>query len=81
MKFQIYIKDPDGFSDGIKDVVDDQLRNTNLSNDEKEVLYETKHQKISDFLSEWVAYGENITLEFDTTKKTVKVLSRMQANI
>lgn len=76
MKFQVYIKDPDGFYEGLKDAVKQQLSSLQLPEDEKEQLEDIKQDKLSSFMGQWVEFGEYATLEFDTEANTAVVVSR-----
>ena len=59
MKIQLYFKTPD--------VVYNTLHNNNIPEDEMETLY--------DIIGQWVKYGECITIEVDTEKKTAEVIN------
>jgi len=76
MKFTVYLKDPDGFSDGIGDAVDASIKAMGLDEDEAEAIKEARTQKVSDALGKWVEYGEYVTLEFDTEAGTATVVPR-----
>jgi hypothetical protein len=76
MKFRVILKDPDGFSEGVMDAVDDELKRLNLNKDDQETLREPKELKLFEFLEKWVEYSEYVTLEFDTEEKTAIVVDR-----
>ena len=81
MKIKVCIKDPDGFSEAVKEYVDEQLKKLDLPKDEADELREMKEQKVDDALSLWVSYGEYATLEFDTETGKAIVLTKTQAGL
>jgi hypothetical protein len=75
MKFTITIKDPDGFSNSVKQAVqDDVARIEGLDDDEREDLIESRQEKLWDELQQFVEYQEVIRVEFDTETGTATVL-------
>lgn len=80
MKFQIYLKDPSGFDDGLEDASKESVNVPGLEEDEKEALREIRSAKIQEMMSHWVEYGECVTLEFDTEAKTARVVPVAEAN-
>lgn len=67
MKFKIYLKDPDGFYDGVQEAAeqlaeDECNPNSAVFGD----LVEAKEEEVWDGLSSWTEYREYVTLEFDT---------------
>ncbi len=73
MKFTITFKDPDGYSDAVKQIVQQEIEKLNLPEDEAEELVEIKTEKLNDFLSTWISYSEYISIEFDTEAGTATV--------
>jgi len=80
MKIRVYLKDPDGFSDGLKDSVEKELKAVpGLSDRERELLFEARRDLAGEVLGRWVEYGEYVWLEFDTEAKTATVLTKEDA--
>lgn len=76
MKFTVYIKDPDVFSDAVSEAVKKEVSALNLPEDEAEAVIEKREEKVNDFLERWVEYGEYIKVEFDTEANTATVVTR-----
>ena len=76
MKFQITLKDPDGFSNSIRQAVEESLAKLPLEGEELESAIELRTKVVEDFLEKWVNYGEYITIEFDKKSGTATVLTR-----
>lgn len=75
MKLSIFIKDPDGFSDSVKNAVRVEVEKIeDLSDDERDDLIETRMEKVWSELEQFVQYQENIRIEFDTDAGTATVL-------
>lgn len=79
MKVVIYLKDPDGFSEGIAEAVTKSFTGADLDEDEKEALFEKRQEKLDKALETWVEYSECVTIEFDTTTKEARVLTLAEA--
>lgn len=77
MKFQVFIKAPDCFSEAVNE---EAMASVNaiagLSQAERESLVEGREGRIRDAISAWVEYGECVTLEFDTEAQTAVVVKR-----
>jgi hypothetical protein len=84
VKFQITLKDPDGFYEGVKEAVAESLEKggefQGLSDDEvaelKETLTDSRRDKVLEFLNKFTTYSEYVTLEFDTEAGTATVVRR-----
>lgn len=77
MKFQVQLKDPDGFSDSIDDAIAASLKAmTEIDEDEKDAVKEKRGEKVREAMEKWVEYGEYVTLEFDTDAGTAIVVER-----
>lgn len=74
MKFKVHMKDPDTLHDAIKAAVREELNKTDLPEDEKELLEESRQEKISDICRKWFEYGEYLTVEIDTEQETCAVV-------
>lgn len=74
MKLTVTFKDPDVVYEAIRDAVKEEVDALeSLDEDEKEALVETRSEKVSDILDNWITYGEYVTIEFDTVAKTAMV--------
>lgn len=79
MKVLVYIKDPDAFSEGVFDAVDESLALTpGLSERERELLKEPRTEMAHEVMSRWVEYGEYVAIEFDIKERTAVVLTRAE---
>lgn len=74
MKVKVYIKDTDVLQDAVEEAVDEELKGSNLEEDEQEAVRELRVEKALDVASTWWEYGEYITVEFDTETKTARVV-------
>lgn len=75
MIFTITFKDPDGVSNDIDDAVKERLKK--LEGEPETVLEaarEAYSEELRNFTSEWLSYGEYVTIEFDTEKGTATVV-------
>lgn len=81
MKIKVYLKDPDGFYDGIADAVRDSMAEFNgkLTESEKDDVATRRSEEANEALRRWVEFGEYVSIEFDTQSKTAKVLERTKA--
>jgi hypothetical protein len=74
MKFTVMFKDPDGVYDSLDHAAKELAATVEgIDDDEREALSETRREKIGQFVSRWITYGEYITIEFDTEAKTAIV--------
>lgn len=77
MKFQIQLKDPDGFYDAKQDAAKASAASVEgLTDEVREELEESRSESLGEFLAKWVEYGEYIKIEFDTDAKTATVVPR-----
>lgn len=76
MKFNIFIKDPDGIGDSISSAIESSLASVknSLNKEEYKALQEKRRETIQSFLERLVKYREIIVLEADTDLNTVTVL-------
>lgn len=72
MKIAVYLKDPDGFYDAVKDAATASLPK-DLDDDEREAVMETRLEKTWEKLKKWVQYQEYVTIIFDTEAGTATV--------
>lgn len=77
MKFKVFLKDPDGFYESIEEAATDYVNEHFPAADqnEQEILIDSRRDKIKDFISKWVQYGENVQIEFDTEAGTATVVA------
>lgn len=75
MKINVYLKDPDGFYDSVKDEVEKHLRETltGLDEDEFESVLEARIEKAWEQLSKWVKFQEYVGIDFDLDAMTATV--------
>lgn len=77
MKFTVTLKDPDGFSESVKDAVDESVDELDgLDDEEKDALREVRSEKTWEKLEQFVEYQEYVTIEFDTDAGTATVVKR-----
>ncbi len=75
MKFQITLKDPDGYYDCVDDAVIESLGSIKGLNDEElDVLRDERREQISQLLGQWFEYSEYLTVEVDTEAETCTVV-------
>lgn len=74
MKFTVTFKDPDTAMDARMDAVREQLRESNLPEEEKELLKDSRYMKLKEFTDKWIEWDEYIHVEFDTEAGTAVVL-------
>jgi hypothetical protein len=75
MKFTVTMKDPDALYESAKDAAEAYAQSIEgLGDDEREALRELRLEKLTDFASEYMRYGEYIDVEFDTEAGTATVL-------
>lgn len=73
--FRVTLKDPDGFYEGIRDAVAESVADVE-DDEEREALEEVRRKKFETALEKWVEYDEYVTLEFDLTNGTARVVPR-----
>jgi hypothetical protein len=71
--FRVTLKDPDGFYEGIRDAVAESVADVE-DDEEREALEEVRRKKFETALEKWVDYSEYVTLEFDLTNGTARVV-------
>lgn len=75
MKLKITLKDPDGIGNAIIDFAATQVAAIDgISEEEKEMLEETRKEQVSKALRPWIDCDEYLTVEFDTEANTATVL-------
>jgi hypothetical protein len=72
-KIRINLKDPDALYESIGNAVRSSLPN-GLTDEECELLAEGRQDILYEKLKKWFTYGELVSLEYDTTTDTLKVL-------
>lgn len=73
---RVTFKDPDVVGDAVKEAVHEWAEKhlAGLDPEEREAAEDLRAEKVRAALSEWVRYGEYITVEFDLDAKTARVL-------
>lgn len=75
MIFKVSMKDPDTLYDSVEEAVQDELeRMTNIDDEERSMLQESRAEKVREQASRWFQYGEYLTVEIDTEKNTIRVV-------
>ena len=76
MKFRVTMKDPDSLSDAIDDAIKEELKSVSgLSNEEREYLFDGRHDAVYKDAGQWFKYGEYLTVEIDTDAGTAIVVN------
>ena len=75
MIFRVTMKDPDVLQDAIEEEVNNQLMISGLSLEEQEAIRDIRCEKASEVAHNWFEYGEYLTVEIDTDKETIRVVS------
>jgi hypothetical protein len=73
MKYRFSFKDPDEVYDEIDRAVKASLAALDLSDKEKEILFETRREAEVEKLSKWIRYGEYVSVEIDTDTGIARV--------
>ena len=75
MKFEVTMKDPDGFYDSIEDAAKESIALVpGLNGEEMDSLTEVRSQTLKDLCEKWFKYGEYLTVEIDTEAQTITVV-------
>jgi hypothetical protein len=74
VKFTITFKDPDGVWESIQQAARDILAAEGTPEHRHETLKESVRDEIMMNVTEWITYGEYVTIEFDTEAKTATVV-------
>jgi hypothetical protein len=75
MKIRVTLKDPDTLGDAITEAVQQSLLDRGLSLKERALLQGDAVAEISGPITDkWMAYGEYLTVEFDTDAATATVI-------
>jgi hypothetical protein len=75
MKFRITFKDPDGVYEGIEVAAQKLLKKvTGVTEEERELLKDSKIEFVSEFTSNWIEYGEYLTVEFDMETNSARIV-------
>ena len=73
MKFTVIFKDPDALWEAIDDTVN-ELKVAGLSDDELEAVKEKRKEEIREMCGKWFEFGEYLSVEIDTDKKSCTVV-------
>lgn len=75
MIIRIHIKDPDGVNQCVEEAVRESLKGLKeITDDEKDILFDGRLEKTWDTLERWITYKECLTVEFDTELGTATVM-------
>lgn len=73
MKFRITLKDPDGFADSIRDAACEMVEQiAGVDDDERQLMLESKNEKLSRLCEKWFSYSEYLTVE--TTDRGFRIV-------
>ena len=75
MIFRVVMKDPYSLIDDVDEAIIEDLEKINLSYDEKELFRESRKADALNIASKWFEYSEYLTVEIDTEKETIRVVS------
>jgi hypothetical protein len=79
VKIRITFKDPDGVWECVREAAAEQIGDTpGLDKEERELLIDSRQEKISDALEKWIEYGEYVEIEFDTDAGTATVVPQKE---
>lgn len=73
MKVKLFLKDPDGVYESVRDAVQETLPD-GLSDTEQEELLASRTDDTHEKLKAWVQWKEYVTVEIDTETGEAKVL-------
>lgn len=73
MKITVTMKDPDTLHDAIGDALEEALPRSGLDEDERDLVRDSRHEKIKRQCSKWFKYGECLSVEIDTDAGTCVV--------
>ena len=77
MIVRVKFKDPDTLFDACNEAAKQSLSDLDLDTEEIEQLAETRSCKANELITaNWCEYGEYVTVEFDTDKKTARFVVR-----
>lgn len=71
----IYLKDPDRVGDAIDEATRTDIAElTSLSEEERDMLYDSRREKIAEACERWIEYQEYIRVRIDTAAGTAEVV-------
>ena len=73
MRFTVTMKDPDTLSDAVRDAVKESLLKLPITQDERDILAETRVETEYGKCRKWFRYGEYLEVEVDTDLMTCTV--------
>ena len=75
MRFKVTFKDPEGPYDCIRDAAKASAAEVEgIDEEERDALEEHRADQMRKFSGKWLAYGEYVTIEFDTDAGTAVVV-------
>lgn len=76
MKFRVAMKTPDTLHDATQEAAQEWARSvTEIDEEEREALAETRAEELREAASTWFRYGEYLTVEIDTDAGTCVVVA------
>lgn len=81
MKFLIMLKDPDGIYEGIQQAAIQTVRYEapHASAESKAAIAQHAQEKLTDFVYDWLEFGDYAFIAFDTDAKTAQLLTSKEA--
>jgi hypothetical protein len=74
MKFQVVFKTPDAVEEAVRDEAEYMMMSEDFVSEETEEAMRDYIENAQEFASQWVQYGEVVTIEFDTKARTARVV-------
>lgn len=72
MEFKVTLKDPDAFYEAITEAIERCLEDVK-DPEEREAVREIRRERLGQFISRWVEYGEYVTIVFNDDLNTALV--------
>lgn len=74
-KISITLKDTDAMYEAIQDHVTEELKASELAEDEQDAIRELRVEKYSEIIGKFFEYSEYLTVEVDTDSETARVVT------
>lgn len=77
---RVTLKDPDTMYDAVQEYVEEELKKSDLPEDEQEAVKELREEKYREACYVFFEYGEYLTIDIDTDKQTATVIPVRELN-
>lgn len=74
----ITFKDPDAAYEAINEYVEDDIKASNLDEEERDAIREIRQEKYGEVTSKFLEYGEYITIAFNLETSEARVVSKKE---